>query len=252
MNMRKLFILLIAALFCCVAFSACNSGSVVPQEPMRIIVNNNRVYAELDQETIQKLNLAVPSCDGLTACGIINGAGEKETRRVLKSKDDRNPTVQTVTVGETAYTHPDSRYPNLVVALVSGEPAVFQYCNGGLSEGSALKEMYGIGDANKIREIQIRSQQAGQKAVLEATVTDPAELEAFCDALDSEQGSLGRTRDTSVNGTFPVYLLEVVLDNGFSFSFDYFPNRGDGCVHFAGEFFASSEQINTWISSHVQ
>lgn len=251
MRFQKIAFLLFAILFCCVAFSACNSGSVVPQEPMRIIVNNS-VYAELDQETIQKLNLAVPSCDGLTACGIINGAGKKETRRVLKSKDDRNPTVQTVTVGETAYTHPDSRYPNLVVALVSGEPAVFQYCNGGLSEGSALKEMYGIGDANKIREIQIRSQQAGQKAVLEETVTDPADLEAFCNAIDSEQGSSGRAREYNEEETFPAYIMNVELDNGFSFEFVYYPNKGSGCVYFAGETFGSSEPMNEWLNSHIK
>lgn len=252
MNMRKLFILLIAASFCCVAFSSCNTYGLAPMEPTVIVVNNNLVYAELDQERIQNLNLAVSSCDGLTACGVINEAGDEIIRKVFQSKDDPDPEIQTVTLGETAYAHPDPRYPNLIVVLIDGKPAVFQYCNGGLSGGAQLKEMYGINGPNKIREIQIRSQKDKQKAVLEATVTAPAELEAFCDALDSEQGSLGRTRDTSVNGTFPVYLLEVVLDNGFSFSFDYFPNRGDGCVHFAGEFFASSEQINTWISSHVQ
>ena len=252
MRIRKISSIFIAALLCCSMFSACNAANDVPPEPFSILVNNNLVYAELYQERIQNLNLAVSSCDGLTACGVVNEAGEEKIREVYQNKDDRNPTVETVTLGETAYALPDPRYPNLIVVLIDGKPAVFQYCNGGLSGGAQLKEMYGINGPNKIREIQIRSQKDKQKAVLEATVTDPAELEAFCDALDSEQGSLGRTRDTSVNGTFPVYLLEVVLDNGFSFSFDYFPNRGDGCVHFAGEFFASSEQINTWISSHVQ
>ena len=55
MRNRKYAFLFIAALLCCVVLLLLprNTLDNVPQEPLIIVVNGTRVYAEVDQETIQ-------------------------------------------------------------------------------------------------------------------------------------------------------------------------------------------------------
>ena len=174
----------------------------------------------------------------------------------MKDKDDQNPTLSYVTIDDTAYAHPNPRYPNLVVALVDGAPAIFKFSGGkasGKSVIDVIRDQYGLTSAEIIREIRVSSQQFRQASVLETTVTDRTELQRFFDAFTELRPSL----ETDYAGgegegedSFPVYFFEVVLETGFSFQLDYLPENNK--IGLAGCYTASDETMNAWLRSYVR
>lgn len=262
---RKTLLLCLALSLLCIAFCSCETRpepSLLPPLPMGITVNGVTYY-ELDLETIQNLDLVVESCHGLTEIGKIercNGfmyaEGAFHRREIQKSKDDWDTTVTYVSIGDTAYAHPNPRYPNLVVALVDGAPAIFQFSGGkasGKSVIDVIRGQYGLTSAEMIREIRVSSQQFRQAVVPETTVTDRTELQRFFDAFTELRPSL-ETDYVGGEGegedSFPVYFFEVVLDTGFSFQLDYLPNYNK--IGLAGYYTASGETLDAWLRSYVK
>lgn len=269
MKLEKLSMLWFALLLCCFSLSACNTQpeeAKAPPIPLFITVNDF-FYTEIDRQTEISLNLSVESCNDLNIIGTImecntipigaDGPGDRQFKReIMKDKDDQNPTVSYVTIGDTAYAHPNPRYPNLVVALVDGAPAIFQFSGGkasGKSVIDVIRGQYGLTSAEMIREIRVSSQQFRQAVVPETTVTDRTELQRFFDAFTELRPSL-ETDYVGGEGegedSFPVYFFEVVLDTGFSFQLDYLPNYNK--IGLAGYYTASGETLDAWLRSYVK
>ena len=249
-------------------FSACmsedNTIGLHPPSPMLVYIDDQMddqlAYEEVDQETIQRLNLAVESCEGLKAVGTFAEAGQKVHRYVFEKKDQPAPVETLVTLPDTAYAHPDPRYPNLIVALLDGKPAIFAFNSftgghyfpesGDRIAPNNLIAIYGLTTPDTIREIRVSSQEKDQKTVLNATITDQTEIQRFLDAIHDwdDWGQHAGTFDDP-DDYYPVYYIEVDLENGFSFKMSFWPPN---CIDWAMFSFSSSESLTAWIESHVQ
>lgn len=249
-----------------------------PLEPMTISTTD-RVYQEVDQATIRELGLAVASCDGLTELGKIPKAGQTVTRPIYE-KWGEEPTLTAVTVPEIAYAHPDPRYPNLMVALVDGAPAIFQFCNfiapyfGDLK----LEDVYGplTVDTVKSVSVRIRREPTGSYEP-KPLVTDREAIAAFCDAFhaqytlsDSELEEISALRRRYNEwlpenaegleyseiaalrelhcGWLPQYLVDIELSNGFQVSLSYYPERYS--YEYGMDGGLGSKQMNEWFDAH--
>jgi len=265
-------ILCVILLLTVLPLSACEKElrdgvGVSAQLPMELVLVEGRSYSEIDQETIQRLNLSVESCKGLTEVGKIHNAGSKVNRVVYDKPISeymgvaREPVENLVTVPETAYAHPDPRYPNLIVALVDGEPAIFEFANllgrgyyhpeeGDRITPGDLVAIYGLTSPEAIREIQVYGQENKQDDVLKATVSDPGEIQQFLDAirdLDNWGLPLG---SSDPDDDFPWYYVHVDLANEFSFDLRFTPKTNS--IAWANFWFPSNEALNTWIKSQVK
>lgn len=272
MNRKSVLIAVLCLLFP-LLLSACKTedkytGYVLPF-PMDIVVesqtDSKTRYWEVDKETIQRLNLGVESCDGLTEVGKIVDAGRETSRpvyeknRKIYEQEGLEPKEMTVVVPETAYAHPDPHYPNLVVALVDGEPAIFQFSSfsgfgyhpesGDRIAPSDLVAIYGLTSPDAIREIRVSSQEEDQDVVPKATITEQAEIKRFLDAIQSwdDWGWPAGARDPDT--AYPRYYVEGDLANGFTFSFDLTPKTNN--IEWASFRFLGNEALNAWIESHV-
>lgn len=272
---RKLVLIAAFLLLSVFSFSACKNEDGhpcwTPPFPMHIVVegqmDNEMCYWEVDEETIQRLNLAVESCDGLTEVGKIADAGLETTRpvyekdREIYKQEKLEPKRMTVVIPETAYAHPDPRYPNLVVALLDGEPAIFQFSNfsgsgyhpeaGDRVAPSDLVAIYGLTSPEAIREIRVSSQEEDQDVVLKATIADQAEIQRFLDLIHNwgdDWAEPARGHDPEI--AYPKYYVEVDLANGFSFTFDLTVKTGT--IDWAMFYFRNNEALNVWIESHVK
>lgn len=278
MSIRKTLIVWLMIALCCISFVSCasaNAGSAStadeeermrneagldPLPPTRMKANGC-IYYELDLETIQNLNLAVESCDGLTEIGKFdpNGIaseymddGSYRIRRIIrKTKEDYDAKVTVATIAETVYAHPNPQYPNLLVAVVDGEPAVFQWAgfdgNKSLDIRALMKEVYGVTDAEKIRALCVKKIQGIDTGILETTVTDRAELEAFYDAISKLSG-VGEEYLPSEAGSYPFYECVVELENGFHIVLSYSPN--DNRLTYTGLSFEANDALAEWITAH--
>ena len=269
MTERNTKIAFVFLIFSFLSLSACKNKKEVGvslQLPMEIVLDGHKSYSEVDQETIERLNLAVESCDGLTEAGTIQNAGS-EVYRVVYEKPfseynevGREPVENMVTVPEIAYVHPDPRYPNLVVALVDEKPAIFEFTNyigssyfpasGDRIAPSDLIAIYGLTTPDRIREIRVSTQEKDQKAVLNATITNQAEIQDFLDAIH-DWDAWGQPSGTfdDPDDYYPEYDIEVDLENGFSFTMRFWPKN---CIRWAMFSFSSSESLTAWIESHVK
>lgn len=248
-----------------------------PREPMEIRTID-RVYAEVDQATIRELGLAVASCDGLTELGKIKDAGQTVTRPVYE-KWGEEPTLTEVTVPETAYAHPDPRYPNLAVALVDGAPAIFQFCSfiAPYDGDLKLEDVYGPLNADTVKSVSvsIRREVHGSYEP-KPQITDREAIAAFCDAFhaqytlsDSELEEIAALHrrynewlpenaegleDAEIEaqrelhcGWLPEYLVDIELSNGFQVSLYYYPERFS--YEYGMDGGLGSKQMNEWFDA---
>lgn len=271
---RKPVLLVVLCLLFPLLFSACKTedkytGYMLPS-PMHIVVegqmDSETRYWEVDKETIQLLNLAVESCDGLTEVGKIVDAGRETSRAVYEKnrkiyeQEGLKPKEMTVVIPETAYAHPDPRYPNLVVALLDGKPAIFKFSNfsgfdyhpeaGERIAPGDLVAIYGLTSPKAIREIRVSSQEEDQDVVLKATITDQAEIQRFLDVIQNWDDWGWPARGHNPDTEYPRYYVEGELANGFSFTF-YLTSKEDS-VEWANFWFTGSEALIAWIESHVK
>lgn len=250
----------------------------VPLEPM-CISTTDRVYQEVDQATIRELGLAVASCDGLTELGKIPDAGQTVTRPIYE-KWGEEPTLTAVTVPEIAYAHPDPRYPNLMVALVDGAPAIFQFCNfvapyfGDLK----LEDVYGPLTVDTVKSVSVRIRREVYGSYEpKPQVTDREAIAAFCDAFhaqytlsDSELEEISALRRRYNEwlpenaegleyseiaalrqlhcGWLPEYWVDIELSNGFQVSLSYYPERYS--YEYGMDGGLGSKQMNEWFDAH--
>ena len=270
---RKPVLLVVLCLLFPLLLSACKTGDkytgyVLPY-PMDIVVegqmDNEMCYWEVDEETIQRLNLAVESCDALTEVGTIDNAGFETTRpvyekdREIYKQEKLEPKRMTVVIPETAYAHPDPRYPNLVVALLDGKPAIFKFSTfsgfdyhpeaGERIAPGNLIAIYGLMSPEAIREIRVSSQEENQDVVLKATITDQAEIQRFLDVIQNWDDWGWPARGHNPDTEYPRYYVEGELANGFSFTF-YLSSKEDS-IEWANFWFTGSEALTAWIKSQV-
>ena len=276
MRIRKvLFDCFVVALFC---FSLvlvheaerrwCESDHIVPF-PTRITVNGFS-YTELDQETIQNLNLAVDSRNGLKEIGKLTEIGKinsdtvfleheadgtdvlRVRRTTLKNKKDYDARGTSATIDETVYAYPDPQYPNLLVAVIDGEPVVFGWGGSDNKEylkiEVVLKEIFGLDTADKIQAIRVRNIQGVETGIIETMVTDQAELETFYNAIYELPGKGKESSPYDAEKAFACYECIAELKNGFSFSLTYNPH--DNSVGFCGALFEVGSALAEWITAH--
>ena len=249
---REMVTATLLIMLCCLVLTACGSKPEPAYDPMTVVVDHY-VYGEVPKDTLKKLGISVESCDGLAVAGAIEDAGREVVRPVFENFESE-PEVTYVKNPDTAYVHPNPSYPNLVVALVDGEPAVFQFCNGiveWMPSAQELREKYGLTSADAIREIHVYNQKAGQKAVLVATVTSKEEIQTFYNLLaqidDKGSGVFDHYEGVS---EFPVYIVDVALSNGFSMEVSYYPNYSS--IEWAGLYFHGNNSVSAWFDSYVK
>ena len=151
MQFRKTLISCAMLVLCCLSFTSCAAMGAAQEAdaerkecgceapPSTYFEANGFQYNELDLETIENMKLSVPTCDGLTEVGKISGGFflSKElqddacgvltiARVLLKNKKDYCPTPTEAQIDKIIYAHPNPEYPNMVVARIDGEPAIFQ------------------------------------------------------------------------------------------------------------------------------
>lgn len=203
---------------------------VEPPLPMTICVNDC-MYEEVSQEKLAALSLSVASCDGLQEIGMVD-FGNSNMRRPILDEDGKEISSETVTVGEKAYAYPDAEYSNLIVALVDGEPAVFQFCNAiHKIKIETVESVYGSFTPDTVESIVIRVlREENGNYEPEITVSDRAALTAFCDACHAYESAVGEetsdsaenippasSEDVQLEGrAYPQYDVEIHLSNGES------------------------------------
>lgn len=269
MSTRKILIVWLMIALCCISFVSCasaNAGSVstVDEEermrkeagravpiPMHFVVNN-RECEELDQETIQNLNLAVKSCDGLTIFGTVEGTIRTFRRPILKNKNDYDAETTVATVEDTVYVHPNPQYPNLVVAVVDGEPAIFQMGADKNSKKTTVKayvqDLYGVDSVEKIREVRLKYCPALEAGITETVITDRAELEEFFGLIDQLSGTGTELFGIDKEDIYPLFNCELILENGFNVGVSYYQKKNS--IGVAGLMFESSDALSEWITAH--
>ena len=278
MRIRKILAICLLIVLCSVSFVSCaasastageekqerdETGRSMPPPPPTIITANGYFYTELDLETIQNFDLAVESCEGLTEIGKLNSnwVSHEYTedgscvlrvcRTIRKNKNDYDAVRASAVIGDTLYAHPNPRYPNLLVAILDGEPAIFQIGavegNRKVSAKTIIQENYGLDDAEKIREVCIRCYPAQQEGIEETTVTDRTELEALFAAIDMIS-SIGEEYRPCAPETFPRYECCIQMENGFSRTIEYWPN--DNVLTCGGITFEGNDALTGWIVSH--
>lgn len=248
MNRKGLFCF-VCAILCCLTLSACGTKTVVAS-PMVIEVDH-LMYEEVTGDQIRKLGIAVENCEGLTIAGAVEDAG-RETVRMKYDNFESEPEVTNVKTPDMAYVHPNPSYPNLVVALVDGEPAVFQFCNSivqRVTPAQELREKYGLTSADAIREIRIRSREAyDRKAVTYPAITDRKEIERFYDVFSKVSGNGCGYGDDGYDNN--IYYVDVSLANGFSF--DVWLYHDASAVSWGGLIFVCPDDLDAWICSHAK
>ena len=278
MSIRKTWIVCVLLSLCCLVIVSCaatNAGSVADEEELKqkeagrlapiptIITANGYFYTELDLETIQDLNLAVESCDGLTEIGKLNSNWVfreytedgncvlKIGRTIRKNKKDYDAIRTSAVIGDTLYAHPNPRYPNLLVAILDGEPAIFQIGavedNRKVSVKTIIQENYGLDDAEKIRKVCVRCYPAPQAGIVETTVTDRTELEVLFDAIDMISCTGEQYRPCEPE-TYPLYECSIEMKNGFSRVIEYWLN--DNVLTCDEIVFEGDDALTGWIVSH--
>ena len=281
MRIRKILFICLLIVLCSMSFVSCTAAgagtaSTVDEEeqkwdesgldapfPTMIDVNGFH-YFELDLETIQNLNLAVESCDGLREIGKVDTARvrceSKEDgslvlnirRTTLKNKKDYDARGVAATIDETVYAYPDPQYPNLLVAVIDGEPVVFGWGGSDNKEylkiEVVLKEIFGLDTAGKIQAIRVRNIQGVETGIIETMVTDQAELETFYNAIYELPGKGKESSPYDAEKAFACYECIAELKNGFSFSLTYYPH--DNSVGFCGALFEVGSALAEWITAH--
>ena len=248
---RKLTAILWFFALCAVLLSAC--AAKAPMEPMTITVIS-RVYAEVEPEKVQALHLAVESCEGLTEIGEID---PHYTSRLVYDKDKRDYVYKSVHVEDKVYAYPDAGYPNLVVALVDGEPVIFQFCNClGIVDVVDFETIYGTLSLDTVDRIEIRTFHREVERNAEITVSDREDLTAFCDAFhdlnsaDENETAISTEKNASDSGEYPRYEVTIYLSNGFSAELICYPS-----LHYVrGEraYYWSNGKLVEWFEAHAK
>ena len=247
---RKLTAILWFFALCAVLLSAC--AAKAPMEPMTITVIS-RVYEEVEPEKVQALHLAVESCEGLTEIGEIDPHNRK-TYRLVYDKDKRDYVYKSVHVEDKAYAYPDAGYPNLVVALVDGEPVIFQFCNFVGNGEAELETIYGAISPDTIDRIEICAYHREVERNTEVTVSDKQDLAAFCDAYHAELPAYeliaAERSDPEADLDYPQYSVTINLTNGFFIDLCCYPRQY--ALHCANRWYPCSEQLREWFESHAK
>lgn len=225
----------------------------VPPLQMTICVNDC-MYEEVSQEKLAALSLSVASCDGLREFGAVDAESRNGLRPIL-DEDGKEISSETVTVGEKAYAYPDARYPNLIVALVDGEPAVFQFCNFLGNYKAELETVYGSFSPETIGSIVLREiRREGGNYGSEIEVSDKQELTAFCDAYHAEPAGYevisAERGEPEDNLDYPHYSARINLTNGFSVNFIFYPRQY--VLDCAFRWYPCSEQLREWFDAQVK
>ena len=286
MQFRKTLISCAMLVLCCFSFASCaamgaalsaeeeeqrqREGGPSDYQPSTYIEANGFAYGELDLETIQNLKLSVESCDGLTEIGKISGGNISRTelfddtrstatgqRIRLKNKKDYTALPEAAQFDKIIYAHPNPAYPNLVVARIDGEPAIFQfYCcarGKGLNIDAAIRDVYGVTAPEKIQAVRIAyyTKLSSEYEAQKTTITDRAELEAFFDAISELFGKEPTYIDYSdPTKEYPWYDCRIELANGFSFGIGYNPQHNEVC--FIGGNCEGNEALAAWLESHAK
>ena len=223
-----LFIVFLMALFC-----SCETVKGEPLPEPQTIVYNNRLYAEVDQDTAQTLDLVVDSYSSLTAIG--------------EAEDRGTASFQTI------YAYPDIRYPNLIVVLFDNEPCIFQFANY-VSPNDAdiedVKDIFGIQTSDAISEIRISKQNAHEAVAEGSIISDKLAIDAFLDAINQLQPGRARSDAYSDSLFFPAYYLKILLSNGFYLTFEYYPQLEQ--IYFANRFFTFEKTMSDWLNLHLR
>lgn len=203
---------------------------VEPPSPLTIRVADC-YYSEVSEDKLAALSLSVASCDGLREFGAVD-AESRNGLRPIWDEWKKNYTSVSVSVGDKAYAYPDARYPNLIVAPVDGEPAIFQFCNA-IHEIKieSVESVYGSFTPDSVDYIVIRVlREENGNYEPDITVSDRAALTAFCDACHAFESAVGeKTTDSAEDipldspeniqleaSAYPRYDVEIHLSNGES------------------------------------
>ena len=281
MQFRKKLISCAMLVLCCLSFTSCAAMGAAQEDeeepkecgralpPPTHFEANGLYYSELDLETIQNLKLSVESCDGLTELGKIDGGDfpAKDLRddacsalsiaRIrLKNKNDYDAYPTVSTIEKVVYAHPNPDYPNLLVARIDGEPAIFE-CYGCAKDrkcsiDAMLRDIYGVTAPEKIQAVHIAyySKLMPEYEAQKTTITDRAELEAFFGAISELSGSGDNKTFAGLEKEYPCYDCELVLENGFSFTITYTEQRE--LITFAWKQFACNEALAAWLERNAK
>ena len=226
---------------------------VEPPSPLTIRVADC-YYSEVSEDKLAALSLSVASCDGLREIGEVDAESRNGLRPIL-DEDGKEISSETVTVGEKAYAYPDARYPNLIVALVDGEPAIFQFCNFLDNYEAELETVYGPFSPDTIDSIDLRVTRREDSGYgSEVTISDKQDLTAFCDAYHAEPAGYEVTSaergEPEDNLDYPHYSARINLTNGFSVNFIFYPRQYVLDCAFRG--YPCSQQLREWFEAHTK
>ena len=203
----------------------------VPSEP-RTIVFDDRVYSEVEQETVQALSLTVESSEGLTAIG---EAEDQESGSSLK-----------------AFIYPDTRYPNLIVICIDDQPKIYQFSNFKLSycaDIEEVKNIYGFKNSEAISKISVSKQNVYSMIGDEHLITDRVAINSFYEALNSLKPISEGYREEVDSLLFPSYYLKIYLSNGFSLTVEYYPQLEH--LYHGNTFYTYEKAMSSWLASHT-
>ena len=226
---------------------------VEPPSPLTIRVADC-YYSEVSEDKLAALSLSVASCDGLREIGEVD-AETRNGHRPILDEDGKEISSETVTVGEKAYAYPDARYPNLIVAPVDGEPAIFQFCNFLDNYTAELETVYGPFSPGTIDSIDLSlKRRLGSGYGSEVTVSDKQDLAAFCDAYHAEPAGYEVTSaergEPEDNLDYPNYSVRINLTNGFSVNLLFYPRKY--AIDCAFRWYPCSQQLREWFEAHAK
>ena len=226
---------------------------VEPPSPLTIRVADC-YFSEVSEDKLAALSLSVASCDGLREIGAVDAESRNGLRPIL-DEDGKEISSETVTVGEKAYAYPDAGYPNLIVAPVDGEPAIFQFCNFLDNYEAELETVYGPFSPETIDSIVLREiRREGGNYGSEIEVSDKQELTAFCDAYHAEPADYevisAERGEPEDNLDYPNYSVRINLTNGFSVNLLVYPRKH--AIDCACRWYPCSQQLREWFEAHTK
>ncbi len=226
---------------------------VEPPSPLTIRVADC-YYSEVSEDKLAALPQAVASCDGLREIGEVD-AETRNGHRPIWDEWKKDYTSVSVSVGDKAYAYPDAGYPNLIVAPVDGEPAVFQFCIFLDNYEAELETVYGPFSPDTIDSIDLSlKRRLGSGYGSEVTVSDKQDLAAFCDAYHAEPAGYEVTSaergEPEDNLDYPNYSVRINLTNGFSVNLLVYPRKHT--IDCANRWYPCSEQLREWFEAHAK
>lgn len=226
---------------------------VEPPSPLTIRVADC-YFSEVSEDKLAALSLSVASCDGLREIGEVD-AETRNGQRPIWDEWEKDYTSVSVSVGDKAYAYPDARYPNLIVALVDGELAIFQFCNFLDNYEAELETVYGPFSPDTIDSIDLRvTRRENSGYGSEVTVSDKQDLTAFCDAYHAEPAGYEVTPaergEPEDNLDYPNYSVRINLTNGFSVNLLVYPRKH--AIDCACRWYPCSQQLREWFEAHAK